>query len=105
MSEQVRITTSDLTQKVNEGWKKNQLAEHYGLPVAQMTKVLRDAGLRIRKFHNPKYVLVDDINQEMQQEQAHEHRAVVHTEPTVQQEEVAMPEATAVSANTEDISW
>lgn len=56
----VQVTLSDLTNKVNEGWKKQQLAQHYGLPVAQMTKLLRDAGLQIRKFHNPKYVLVDD---------------------------------------------
>lgn len=57
----VQVTLSDLTTKVNEGWKKAQLAQHYGLPVAQMTKLLKDAGLQIRKFHNPKYVLVDDL--------------------------------------------
>lgn len=56
----VTITKQDLEQKVQEGWKKKALAEHYGLPVAQMTKVLQQAGLRIRKFHAPKFVLVDE---------------------------------------------
>jgi ribosomal protein S13 len=60
MTEPVRITTTDLTNKVNEGWKKIALAEHYGLPVSQMTQVLKDAGLKIRKFHKPKYELVND---------------------------------------------
>lgn len=56
----ITVTVSDLTTKVNEGWKKDALAEHYGLPVTQMTQLLKDAGLRIRKFHRPKYELVDD---------------------------------------------
>ena len=54
------ITISDLRSKVNEGWKKQALADHYGLPMAQMTKLLQTAGLKIRKFHAPLYVLVDD---------------------------------------------
>lgn len=54
------ITISDLKSKVDEGWKKQALAEHYGLPMAQMTKLLQTAGLKIRKFHAPLYILVDD---------------------------------------------
>lgn len=60
MAEPVRVTLTDLTNKVNEGWKKVALAEHYSLPVSQMTQLLKDAGLKIRKFHKPKYQLVDD---------------------------------------------
>ena len=56
----VKITKADLTAKVEEGWKKDKLAEHYGLPMAQMTKVLQSAGLKIRKFHAPKFELIDD---------------------------------------------
>lgn len=56
----VKITKADLAAKVEEGWKKNKLAEHYGLPMAQMTKVLQSAGLKIRKFHAPKFELIDD---------------------------------------------
>lgn len=54
------ITISDLKSKVDAGWKKQVLADHYGLPMAQMTKLLQTAGLKIRKFHAPLYVLVDD---------------------------------------------
>jgi hypothetical protein len=56
----VQITLSDLRHKVQEGWKKVALAEHYGLPVSQMTQILKDAQLTIRKFHAPKYELIDD---------------------------------------------
>lgn len=56
----VQVTLSDLTNKVNEGWKKDQLAEYYGLPKAQVGKLLKQAGLTIRKFHLPKFELVDD---------------------------------------------
>lgn len=56
----IQITKSDLSAKVEAGWKKAQLARHYGLPVAQMTRVLKEANLTIRKFHAPKYVLVED---------------------------------------------
>lgn len=60
----VQITVSDLTAKVNEGWKKDALAAHYGLPMTQMTQALKDAGLKIRKLHRPKYELVDDTAQQ-----------------------------------------
>lgn len=60
MAEPISITIEDLSKKVEEGWKKPALAEHYGLPVTQMTKLLKEAGLKIRKFHAPKYVLVSD---------------------------------------------
>jgi hypothetical protein len=56
----VQIPISDLTAKVNAGWKKLALAAHYGIPVTQMTQALQGAGLRIRKFHHPKFQLVDD---------------------------------------------
>lgn len=59
----VQVTISDLTNKVNEGWKKPQLAEHYGLPMTQVTKLLQTAGLKIRKFHLPKFELVDDTQE------------------------------------------
>ena len=57
----VQVTLSDLTNKVNEGWKKDQLAEYYGLPKAQVGKLLKQAGLTIRKFHLPKFELVDFV--------------------------------------------
>ena len=59
----IKISKVDLAQKVEEGWKKAQLAEHYGLPMAQMTKVLQAAGLQIRKFHAPKFELVEEVEE------------------------------------------
>ena len=64
----VEIKKSILAQQVEEGWKRAALAEHYGLPEAQMAQVLRDAGLKIRKFHAPKYQLVDDTIEEVDNE-------------------------------------
>lgn len=54
----VEIILEDLTERISAGWKKKQLAEFYGLPITQMTKVLQQEGLRIRKTHYPKYVIV-----------------------------------------------
>jgi hypothetical protein len=65
----VQVTVSDLTAKVNAGWKKAALAAHYGLPMTQMTTLLQQAGLRIRKFHHPKFELIDDTNREVLSEQ------------------------------------
>ena len=66
MSTPIRITKEDLAQKVHEGWKKDALAQHYGLPVTQMTAALKQAGLTIRKFHKPKFVLIDETEQATQ---------------------------------------
>ena len=101
MPEQIRIIKKDLEQKVQDGWKKDALAKHYKLPVTQMTKLLKEAGLTIRKFHKPKYVLVDeeeenevevtDINVEME---VHE----VPGEPeNIEQDELEVGEASPTS--------
>lgn len=58
--EKIKISLSVLTQQVNQGMKKAQLAEYYGLKQSQMTKVLQSAGLKIRKFHAPVFELLDD---------------------------------------------
>lgn len=78
----VQVTLSDLTAKVNAGWKKQALAEHYGLPMAQMTKLLQQAGLKIRKFHNAKFELINDsegtsINHTVTQEDLTENPELV----------------------------
>lgn len=91
----VEIKLSVLTEQVNEGWKRTALAEHYGLPEAQMAQVLRDAGLRIRKFHAPKYQLVDDTVDNVQE--VGEDVSVVNDEITA--ETVEVREETATEAN------
>ena len=84
----VEIKKSILTQQVEEGWKRAALAEHYGLPEAQMAQVLRDAGLRIRKFHAPKYQLVDDTTEEVDNEIMGEDVNTL-TESVIEEVEVA----------------
>ena len=54
----IEINVEVLKEQINSGMKKDQLAAHYGLPVLQMTKVLQQAGLRIRKFKRPQFILI-----------------------------------------------
>ena len=56
----VKISVSTLKKQVEEGMKRKALAEYYGIPELQMAKVLKQAGLKIRKFHAPAFELVDD---------------------------------------------
>jgi hypothetical protein len=65
MSDQVQIRPSVLKAQVEEGWKLKPLAEHYGLPVAQMSKALKALGLTIRKFHAPKFAFVEESVEEI----------------------------------------
>ena len=58
--ETISINVATLTKQVEEGMKKAALAEYYGIPVSQMTAALKQAGLKIRKFHAPAFVLVTD---------------------------------------------
>lgn len=63
MAEQIKITLSDLKDKVEKGWKKRALAEYYGIPVSRMGAILKDAGLKIRSFRGPQVTLIDDLNE------------------------------------------
>lgn len=56
----VKITKSDFTEKVNQGWKREQLQEHYGIKSSDVTAILKQLGLKIRKLHKPRFELVDD---------------------------------------------
>jgi hypothetical protein len=51
------ISKLELTTMVESGSKKEAIASHYGLNIAQTTKLLKSAGLTIRKFHAPAFVL------------------------------------------------
>ena len=88
----VTIVPSTLRQQVEEGWKLKALAEHYGLPDAQMKKALKALNLTIRKFHNPKFVFAEEqtTGQEVVVEdiiamEAEEINHVVETENTVEE--------------------
>ena len=52
------ISKSALAAMVNEGKKKEEIATFYGLNIAQTTKLLKTAGLTIRKFHKPAFTLI-----------------------------------------------
>lgn len=58
-----QVKKSELTAMVNEGKKRNEIAAHYGLKESQVAKLLKAAGLKIRKFHLPTFELVDDIEE------------------------------------------
>lgn len=58
--ETIEIKIELLTKQVNEGMKKDELAKFYDLPVSQMGKALKEAGLKIRKFHAPSFKLVSE---------------------------------------------
>ena len=59
-----QVKKSELTAMVNEGKKRNEIAAYYGLKEAQVAKLLKAAGLKIRKFHLPTFELVDDTVEE-----------------------------------------
>lgn len=56
----VKISVSTLKKQVEDGMKRKALAEYYGISEVQMAKVLKQAGLKIRKFHTPAFELVHD---------------------------------------------
>ena len=62
-----KVKKSELTAMVNEGKKRNEIAAYYGLKEAQVAKLLKAAGLKIRKFHLPTFELVDDTVEETAQ--------------------------------------
>jgi hypothetical protein len=57
---QVKIVPSVLRAEIEEGMKLIPLAEKYNLPVMQMKAVLKQLGLQIRRFHTPKFIIVDE---------------------------------------------
>lgn len=60
MKEQVKISITELTKQVNNGMRKKEIAEFYGIPEFQVGKLLKQANLKIRKIHALGFVLVDD---------------------------------------------
>lgn len=58
----VEIRPSVVKQQIEDGMKKKELADYYGLPMTQMTKVLQQLGLRIKQNHLPKFVILSEDN-------------------------------------------
>ena len=60
MREIVKIVPNELRQKVESGWKLDQLAQHYGLAKAQMKNALKQLGLKIRPLRSPAFTFVEE---------------------------------------------
>lgn len=102
----VEIKKSILAQQVEDGWKRKALADHYGLPETQMAQVLRDAGLQIRKFHAPKYQLVDDTDSSESVEITNEgNDVVVGEDVNVLQEDTQQEVVTPVTTEKSTAGW
>ena len=101
----VEIKKSILAQQVQDGWKRKALAEHYGLPEAQMAQVLRDAGLQIRKFHAPKYQFVDDTQSETTESIVEGSDVVVGEDVNVLQENTQQEVVTPVTTQEPTAGW
>jgi len=101
----VEIKKSILAQQVQDGWKRKALAEHYGLPEAQMAQVLRDAGLQIRKFHAPKYQFIDDTQSETTESIVEGSDVVVGEDVNVLQENTQQEVVTPVTTEKPAAGW
>lgn len=53
-----QINFQDLKQQVEDGWKREQIAEHWDLSIAATKRLLTDAGLRLKSTRYPVYTLV-----------------------------------------------
>ena len=58
--EPVKIILAVLRKQVENGMKRKELSEYYSISEAQMAKALKSACLKIRKFHEPAFQLVND---------------------------------------------
>lgn len=58
--EVVKIIPSVIRQQIDEGMKMDDLANHYKLPKSQIKRILQTLGLQIRKFHRPKFEIVQE---------------------------------------------
>ena len=103
-----QVKKSELTAMVNEGKKRNEIAAYYGLKEAQVAKLLKAAGLKIRKFHLPTFELVDDtVEETAQMMDIPVTQEVLDMDPTLAAEDVQVTEeATAeeVTAQAEAIT-
>lgn len=103
-----QVKKSELTAMVNEGKKRNEIAAYYGLKEAQVAKLLKAAGLKIRKFHLPTFELVDDtVEETAQMMDIPVTQEVLDMDPTLAAEDVQVTEeATAeeVTAQAEAVT-
>lgn len=56
----VTITKSQLIADVESGLKRPEIAEKYGLPLNQVQKLMKIAGLKTKRANNLKFKFIDD---------------------------------------------
>lgn len=81
-----QIIYEELKAYVEEGKKKADLAEIYELPMTQVTKLLQQAGLKIRKFHAPKFELVMPTEGQTNTEESNPIQVPVQSSEEITQE-------------------
>lgn len=64
----VKVSKKELTELVNQGKKKEELAEYYKIPTSEIVKLVKEAGLKFRKTRKRKSELVDDTTATTTQE-------------------------------------
>lgn len=94
------IVLSVLKEQVEKGMKKKELAAFYGISVVQMTKALQQAGLEIRRFRYPSFVLVDDTKTTAVAEEKVEENLESAEENTTLEAAVSASEPAAPEAST-----
>ena len=102
----VKISLATLKKQVEEGMKRKELAEYYGIPETQMAKALKSAGLKIRKFHNPAFELVNEAEEaQVEEEPDITLPYLVFTEPVEVETEKEGVEADSSSETPEGFSF
>lgn len=65
--EKVEIVKSDLVRMLTtEGKNKRDIALHYGVPLSEITRIMKENNLRARSYRKPRAKFVDDtpVNEE-----------------------------------------
>lgn len=65
----IKITKTELEALVNKGYKRKDLAEHFGLNMSAVGRLLKEASLRIKAYKGKSFVLVDDTEKEEVEEE------------------------------------
>lgn len=109
----VEIKPSVLREQVEQGMKLDALAEYYGLPKSQMKKALQQLGLKIRRFHEPKFVIVSEEEtteshhntniENVEYPNLPEDSYEIHNSSDEEEEEETVAER--VSRESESLSW
>lgn len=55
----VKVDYLILKKLIDKGYKRADLAKYYNLPESNIAKILKECGLKIRKFHKKKYEIIN----------------------------------------------